>query len=192
MKADILLISLIISVGSAHATIYRSVDGQGNVIFSDQPGNGGEALDLPPVPTYTPPPAPASLAPGSSGRTPAPTAGYDRFVVVAPGDGQAFWDNAGNVEVRVVLEPGLRTEAGHRVIFYLDGEADGEAGTATSKVFENLDRGEHSVEAVIIDASGQTVQSTGKIGFQLHRQSLQSPQRKSGANPPPGNKNPKP
>ena len=45
---------------SAGAAVYRSVDAQGNVTFSDQPARGAEKVELPPVPTY---PAPAYQSP---------------------------------------------------------------------------------------------------------------------------------
>ncbi len=191
MKSSILFISLVISVSSAHATIYKSVDAQGNVVFSDQPGGNAQPLKLPPVPTYSPPPMPASVTTETTPIKLPPTPGYEQFAVVAPGQDQAFWDNAGDVEVRVSLQPALMTAAGHRLVFYLDGVAGGEPAEDTSTVFHNVDRGQHTVSAAVIDATGKTIQTTEKVRFQLHRLSLNAPLRNN--SPPPTPKpNPKP
>lgn len=184
-----LLISLAISVGSAQAAIYRSVDAQGNVVFSDQPGGDAQRIDLPPVPTYSPPTLPPPAPPSQVTPSAPAGPGYQQFSVLAPTQDQAFWDNSGNVEVTLTLEPALMTGLGHRIIYYLDGSADGEATEQTSMVFHNVERGEHSVSATLVDADGQTVVSTGTVRFQVHRQSLTSPLRKSSPAPAP---NPKP
>jgi Domain of unknown function (DUF4124) len=191
MNTSILFISVIISVSSAHAAIYRSVDAQGNPVFSDQPSGDAQPLKLPPVTTYSPPPKPAAVTSGSTSVTLPPAPGYQQFAVVAPGQDQAFWDNAGDVEVRVSLQPALMAAAGHRLVFYLDGVAGGAPVEDSSTVFHNVDRGQHTVSAAIIDATGQTVQTTEKVRFQLHRLSLNSPLRNN--SPPPTPKpNPKP
>ncbi|HQT25719.1 MAG TPA: DUF4124 domain-containing protein, partial [Burkholderiales bacterium] len=46
---------LLLGATTAHADIYKSIDSNGNVVFSDHPSKGAEKLTVPPVP-----PAPAS------------------------------------------------------------------------------------------------------------------------------------
>jgi len=178
MNRKTVLVFLVLSVGSVSAAIYRSVDEQGNTVFSDQPAAGSQPLKLPPVPIYSAP----SLSPVS----PADTAVkegrksiYSVFTVLAPGKEQAFWDNAGNVSVRLSLQPELKTGHGHRIQFYLDGKSQGQAGTALETVIENVDRGQHQVYAAVLDAAGKEVIRTPSVSFQLHRQSVNSPARKA-------------
>jgi hypothetical protein len=171
------------------AAIYRSVDSEGNVVFTDQPDANAEPLKLPAVPTYSPPPAAARATVKPNAEAEKAAAAYGRFAIESPEQGEALWENSGQVEVRLSLEPPLRNASGHRVLYYLDGKAEGDPVGALSKVFTNLDRGEHTVSATIVDADGQTVSSTGTVRFQLHRQSSLSPQRQNTPNKAP---NPKP
>lgn len=175
MKSGILFIFLSILVGSVLGAIYRSVDDQGNVTFSDQPNGVSEAVELPPVMTYPAPSFPASSPPVSDKSDKKPAPGYENFAVVSPGQDQAFWDGAGNVQVKLSLSPGLRTDAGHRVVFYLDGQSGGEPDTTLEKIFRTVDRGQHTVSAAIVDAGGAVIIETEKVTFQLHRAAVPQP-----------------
>lgn len=165
-------------MGSATAAIYRSVDDQGNTVFSDQPEPGSQPLKLPPVPTYSAPKLPP-ITPAQTSTEKDDKSAYTTFTVLAPGKDQAFWDNAGNVSVRLSIQPELKTGRGHRVQFYLDGKPQGQAGTTLDTVIQNVDRGQHQVYAVVLDASGKEVIRTPSVRFQLHRQSVNFPNRKS-------------
>jgi len=172
-------------MGSAHAAIYRSVDAQGNVVFSDQPTGNAHEISLPPITTYSPPPktetSPAT--PATTTLTLPAAASYQQFSVVAPVQDQAFWDNTGDVDVHVAIQPALNTDAGHRFVFYLDGTTEGEPVSGPATVFHNVDRGEHTVWASVVDAQGQTIATTEKVRFQLHRQALNSPLKKNKTGP---------
>ena len=58
MKKYWLVISIIMAVSPIHAQIYKWVDSDGNVNFSDKPHPGAEEIPLPKVQTYSSPQIP--------------------------------------------------------------------------------------------------------------------------------------
>ena len=52
-RTGILAAALILLTGPAAAEVYRNVDAQGNVTFSDEPSEGSEAVQVKPVTTVT-------------------------------------------------------------------------------------------------------------------------------------------
>ena len=181
MKTQIFIISLVFFQTNVQAEIFRSVDKQGNPVYSDVPGKNASPVKLKQPSTYKAPSLPASEAPAMAESKDVASA-YKQFSLLAPEDGQAFWDNTGDVRVSLALEPELKIDQGHRVQFYLDGVAQGDAVTSLSAVLNNVERGEHTVSAKLLSASGAVIKQTDAIHFQIHRQSLNFPARKK-ANP---------
>jgi len=172
-------VSLAVCLGlfsvTASAAIYQSVDKDGNVVFSDEPGTDAKPVELPPLPTYTAPkhkpvsqPTPAS---GEQATT------YESLVIQQPAQDATLRDNTGMVSVSAALEPKLNSAAGHRFQFYLDGAAAGGPVTSPSFSFDNVDRGAHQVEVAVIDSSGNELKRSGSVRFYLHRETVNSPTR---------------
>ncbi len=174
-------IALFLSAFSASAAVYRTVDEQGNVVFSDQPAKGAEKVDLPPVPTYQAPRYKLPAAVPDSGGAAEP-AYYTHFALLSPTPDETLRDNTGKVQVTLGLEPALNGAAGHRIQFYLDGRPVGGPGSSLQTVLTNIDRGEHEVSAAVIDRTGKEIVRTGPVRFFLHRHSVNFP---SGPQPAP-------
>ncbi|MCB1747782.1 MAG: DUF4124 domain-containing protein [Gammaproteobacteria bacterium] len=131
--------------------VYRWIDGDGNVVFSDTPVEGAEKIEIqePTVVPSRPVPRPVErLSP------PAPTATYEALSIVSPAD-QATIRNQREVAVSVAVQPGLDVEAGHRVQFYFDGNPYGAPARLPQTTISELERGQHSVGAAIIDGNGK-------------------------------------
>jgi len=181
MKHWFVILALL--AGSAQAaTVYRWVDEDGKVHYSDSPRPDAERVELRDPNVYS---APKNL-PELESETetePEPGAGqtiYERFSITAPEPDSAFWDNQGNFMLRLALEPGLDTEAGHRIRVSLDGEPQGTTRNLQWR-FTGVNRGTHSVSAEVIDASGKRLIRTESVSFHLHQQSINLPARQ--ANP---------
>ena len=154
------------------AAVYKSVDADGNVVYTDEPVGNARPVDLPPLSTIPPPKAftpPADIAEQDA------ATGYEKLQVVSPEQDATLRDNTGNVAVSVAAEPALDLKAGHRVQFYLDGQTAGDPGNSLKKVFQNVDRGAHTVEAAIVDQSGTELIRSAGTRFYLHRQSVNFP-----------------
>lgn len=179
MKHWFLILSLL--AGSAQAaTVYRWVDEDGKVHYSDSPRPGAERIELRKPNVYS---APKNLPKIESETETDPGADetiYQRFSITSPEPDSAFWDNQGNFMLRLALEPGLDAAAGHRIRVYLDGEPQGTTRNLQWR-FTGVNRGTHSVSAEVIDASGEGVIRTESVSFHLHQQSVNLPARR--ANP---------
>ncbi|MEZ5537231.1 MAG: DUF4124 domain-containing protein [Thiolinea sp.] len=99
----------------------------------------------------------------------AETVDYKNFKVTSPAKGEAIRANNGNVLVRLELEPALQD--GHGIVVYLDGK-QAASGDATTFSLENIDRGSHSLFAVVHDANDEVLKNTESVSFDLLRASV--------------------
>ncbi len=180
--------------GVAAATIYRTVDEHGNVVFTDVPpkdGEKGTAVQLDRPNSFEPPARTQAGATtvdqwleqqrgeaqdGSGDKHAA--AGYQSLKIVAPADDAAVRENAGNVVVMGEAQPPLR--AGDSVQVYLDGALRRTVSSTTVQL-ANVDRGTHAVQLRIVDAAGNTLVASEPVTFHLQRRSVL-------LQPPPGSK----
>lgn len=175
------LLIMLLLVGSAHAEIYKSINADGEVVYSDTRTKGAEALKMPALPTYTPPPVTEST---SKKEEPVETAVYEDFIFLKPEDNATIRNNQGIINVELKLTPALRGKRNHRVQFYLDGEPYGEPGTSIRTTMSNVDRGEHSLTASVLDTDGDAIISAAPVIVNLHRQTLYNPNHPNNPNRP--------
>ena len=97
------LMSLACSVAVA-ATVYKWVDENGVVHYSDQPHENAEKVELKAPQTY----APSKIADTQSSRAPArPASAYQSCVVSEPANDQVFM-NTDTVNAGVTIQPAVR------------------------------------------------------------------------------------
>lgn len=167
------------------ATVYRSTDAQGNVIFSDQPIDNGERVELQPLtvvpsaeaerrPDSAQSPAAATRESRSSTRVTAPFMPYSTFRIVSPQEEATLPTGyGGNVQVELEIDPELRED--HRVRLLLDGEVSQSAMHTDAFMLTNLDRGEHVLRAELIDAQGQVRHRSAPVTLYVQRASVNLP-----------------
>jgi hypothetical protein len=150
-------------------TVYKWVDAQGVVHYSDQPHPNAQKLEVRGAQTFSSLPAPQST---SSAPAEAPPSGpaYDNCSITQPADQQMLM-NVYNTTAVVQTSPPLRP--GDQVHMFVDGKQI--QGSSTSFSFPVF-RGQHSVQAVIEDSTGQIVCETASITFFVHQPSVQNPQ----------------
>ena len=145
--ALILSSSAIIFVGVAAAEFYKSVDEQGNIVYSDSPTPGAEQLDPPPISTVEGRPvkeqttegdATADEQAGDKAAKKPPTR-YTKFTIVQPRNDDTIWDNTGAIPVSLQLEPPLDTENGHSIWVYVDGSAVVRKSQSLVQPLSNID-----------------------------------------------------
>lgn len=164
----------------AGTTIYKTVDEDGNVVFTDTPprANGpSETITLT---------APNSFDPAEAGTEASnrqlwivdpeqeaeePGEFYAALTITSPADDENIRENAGNVTVTVKLEPPI-LQAGHRFRLLLDGAPAGGTNTTGSFSLSNVDRGTHSLKAEVVDESGKVLYSGSSSTFHLQRYSV--------------------
>ncbi|HEC19508.1 MAG TPA: DUF4124 domain-containing protein [Gammaproteobacteria bacterium] len=158
------LILLILLIGNASAEVYKRVNPDGSVEFSDVPGKQDDKpVPLRPMSTFTPPPVPP---PTSTPQTPSTQAKYTELRITSPANEASIRENSGTLKVSVAVKPGL--QSGHRLVLLLDGAAKAESTTGDFTL-KNVDRGEHTLSAQVVDAQGKVLISAPSVSIYLHR-----------------------
>ena len=179
LVAALLCFSLSSSAALAQGAIYKVVNPDGSVTYTDQkPHPGAQPVDLKPlsvVETEKPEPAqsPEDLdaAAGSEENKPPSPAQlrrmYSDFRISQPMDEETFW-GTGN-EVTVSWSASTPLQEGMRVMVYVDGEAMDATNGAIMLV---LDRGEHEAYAVLRDDTNRRVAATAPVTFFVKQHSV--------------------
>lgn len=162
------LMLLLISL-TVHAEVYRSVDGQGNVIFSDTSTENAEKIQLQESYIYSPPVI-VDLADDEPSQPLIELAVPDySLAITSPSQNETIRENAGNITITCSVSPALNTDRGDKLIFSLDGNLKSEAQDAASYTFTNVDRGSHVAVVSVVDKTGKVIKSSKSILFHLLR-----------------------
>jgi len=151
-------------------TVYKWVDENGVVHYSDQPHPNAQKLQVQGVQTYT---ANAGALPAPAAHEPETKASANpyRGCAIAQPQNQQNLPNAESVFIRVQTDPSLRP--GDRIFMSMDGSPLN-GGNATSISFNvtPIDRGEHIVQAQVRDNAGQVLCQTPSVTFFVQQSNL--------------------
>ena len=161
--------------GQTH--IYKIVDENGNVTFTDQsPGDGTEPMVLPELSVVSTDPVEQAEVPAVE--TPAEEAEltprelrqlYRDFRITQPAQEETFWGTANTVVIGWgVSEP---LQEGMKVQILVNGKA--QPASLDNMLAVTLDRGEHTASAVLLDAGGRRVVTAPSVRFFVQQQSIQ-------------------
>jgi hypothetical protein len=114
----------------------------------------------------------------------APASSAQDIAIVSPRNQEMVQDNSGNVTVKVQARLGPR----QRIRILLDGAPFGADSDRTTIALEGIDRGEHLLEALLLDEKDAVLATSSTITFHMWRASSQFPAR----NPKPKPKPPEP
>ena len=175
--------ALTLSAFTWAATVYKWIDSNGVVHYSDQPGPGAQRIETQsgsaaPRSKFGPP---ATLA-SKGGRRPqdndqarTTSLDYTAFEIDMPQPEQNFTEST--VPVRLRLEPQLRNA--QTLSLYLDGQlVTGQPDNATDYTLTDVPRGAHSLVAMVTDADSNASRSTPGLTFYVQRPSILAPLRK--------------
>ena len=162
-------LTAILASSLCSAEIYKYVDKDGNVVFTDKPGKGREQMHLAPLPTISLPKGNASAQKTAPPPKTKPGETYSKLLFTSPADNSAFWSGSGNFVISVEAKPPLRN--GDKFKLALDGKV---LGTNSSGAFpvKHINRGTHRASLSVVNAKGQIIQSGPSITFTVHRPSV--------------------
>lgn len=154
----------------AATKVYKVVNKDGSISFSDQPQSNAETLMVEPVATV---PAFSPLPSNSSNSVNLPNTQinsnrYSNFQIIAPAHDSAFYSGSGEVEVILDAQPKLHD--GDIVEIWLDGAKIYSGKTLQTRI-DTAARGTHSLSAKVLGASGQLFKES-TIQFTVHRPSI--------------------
>jgi len=150
------------------AEMYKWVDENGNITYSDTPPiKEAEAL-RPPTLNAIPAVKPEPKAPVAEQKPEKPTI-YTRFDITSPTNNASIRDNAGNISVSMTLNPALNTKQGHTISISVDGKDIKDKIQSSSTQLNNINRGTHTISASIKNKKGSTLYTSQTITVHLHR-----------------------
>jgi hypothetical protein len=182
MRMLLLLAGLTLSLAALPQEIYRWVDKDGIVHYSDQPGaQGAERVILVNPNTYEQEPSDLGAYAASGGEEEPEESPYTSLAIVQPTPDQVFFGADATVTVAVDLGGTLRPD--HTLVFFVNGNrraADGGAGLTLT----GLERGSYFLRASVLDQAGNPVITSQQISFHVRQPSINTPQSPQRPRPP--------
>jgi hypothetical protein len=170
------MLSLFVVCGQAYAQVYKTVDENGNVVYTDQPPkDGSPPIELKPLSVIEAPEY-ARAEPGDAQEDEPKQKSirflrkhYEGFGIVSPQQEESVWYADGPVAVAWSapnpLEPGMQVTVA----------VDGRAQPATREpvvAFVGLERGEHTATAELRDAGNRLIASSEPITFFIRQPNI--------------------
>ncbi|MFB4203846.1 hypothetical protein KBTX_01388 [wastewater metagenome] len=165
----------------AAADVYRWVDDQGQVHFSDEPHDGAEPVDVGEPTVVDSLPAPQGTGPkddadrggddSDSGTGDGAAAQTQwRIAIAAPSDEATVRDNQGKLQLVLDVRPRLSED--QRILILVDGSPYRQGPfTVTDITLSGLDRGAHELQALLRDDSGRVLARSATVTVYLHQAS---------------------
>lgn len=156
---------------SAFAQVYKTVDDQGNVTYSDQTQNDSQTMELPRSNTVPAIEVPKKITADESD-SPETSILYKSIKITSPADDTGFGHGPGNFTVSISTSPALGKNDKIRLL--MDGKTHSE-GSSTEFKLSNITRGSHTLQAVIISSTGKVLKKSRSITVHMMRPSVVSP-----------------
>lgn len=162
----------------AYSQVYKSVAPDGSITYSDGPSTPNQSPEtVTPLPTYIAPKITATPPTPTTNTKPKEPTQYQAIRILSPSPDDTIWDNSGTINVQIETQPSLNTEAGDRIVVYVDGKQTGDPAASTSASATGIERGTHQVGAAVLTSEGTTAIQSETITVHLKRHSLHSPAR---------------
>ncbi|MDX1563385.1 MAG: DUF4124 domain-containing protein [Gammaproteobacteria bacterium] len=200
LKCLIALTSLL-SAAAVAAPAWTWVDEQGRRHYSDTPVPGATRIEIAEPQTFGAPPratpstsstANSSTANSSAANSAEAGSGepfrYSVVDVISPADGDTLWNIGAELTLELAIYPALQSS--HRIDVVLDGNYVALGSRSLSVTVPDVFRGEHTVQAVIVDQDGNELARSAEIGITVQQTSLQNPNNpnfRPPGPPPPNN-----
>jgi hypothetical protein len=162
----LLIMGLTISLVTS-AKVYKYTDDDGNIHYTDiKPFDGAQEADIKPLTIVDSEPVinrkrelhKKKFSPHN----------FEKFKLVTPKSDSTIWNTAGEILASVDL--GGKLPKGHKVEFYFDGKSLGKI-KSSSHMIKEVERGEHSIFAQVLDTNNNVVKTTKRIKFYVKQHS---------------------
>lgn len=175
----LITLSMAVATNVTWAQVYKTVDEDGNVTFTDQPPkDGAKPVDLAPISVIEAPTYEQAVktdkddAKDGEGKEPSLRylrKNYADFAIVAPQQEESVWhpDQA----MTVAWNTRYQLQEGMQVTIYVDGKQQAKTTDQIIPVLQ-LDRGEHKVEAQLTDAKNRRIATAEPVTFFIRRPNL--------------------
>ena len=184
MRILLILAGLLLPLVAVPQEIYRWVDKDGIVHYSDQPGSPDAELVSVSAPNAyesdssgdSDTAAPSYEGPDDDADAPV----YDSLAIVSPTPDQVFFGS--DATVNVVAQLGGELQPDHALMFFVNGSLR-TAEDGLGLTLAGLPRGSHFLRAVVFDSNREAVISSQQVTFHVRQASIQNPQTPVPARP---------
>ena len=147
--------------------IYTWIDESGNRMYSDVPKDGAEVMQIEEGTNYSAPGSAAVKDYSTMEPKVVPSGNiYSHFAIISPANDQTIRNNNGDFQVAIDIRPKLGI--GHSIRLEMNGKVVQSAGSAFISL-ANIDRGTHTLVAIVLDADGKTLRKSKPVTIHLHR-----------------------
>lgn len=153
-----------------NSAIYKYIDKDGNITFTDKPRNTDAAYELKKINTLKIAPKSDDIVetiPQAEPAEPDKPFTYSQFVITMPSQDENFVNNGGNVVISAALSPSLRYD--HKVTLLLNGSQHDKPIKSTSFTLTGMDRGSYEAVLRITDEKGATVATSNAVSFHVKK-----------------------
>jgi len=168
-----LALSLSAALSVQAAVIYRWVDADGVVHYSDQQQPGAERIVTSAPNTAAAGPRSGSSASQATRKPPGGSVNYSEFSITSPTPDQTFF-GSDSVPIHLNLNPSLK--AGQSIAWHMNGKQLDDQRDAVSFTVAQLERGTYSVMATITDQQTGESENSNSVTFFVRQTSSLSPQ----------------
>ncbi|MDH5182523.1 MAG: DUF4124 domain-containing protein [Gammaproteobacteria bacterium] len=168
MKQRLLLLTLLPFLFAAD--VYKTEAEDGTVEYSDQPQEQPEKLDLPPILGIEPPPSSATQK-TLPGKPSVPAVSSQHISIQSPRDDEGVRSNQGELMIILHLAETLQPGRQH-IELQLDNRHLKEHFQKTQIVLPDIERGTHTLRALLVDEQGQVLARSSPVRFHLLRHSI--------------------
>ena len=149
-----LLLSVTLFTFAASAQLYKGLDEEGHVVYSDQPFENSEKFTPASLSVINAPKA-APKKKAAAVEEPAEFK-YTDFDITSPKNNETIWD-APQINIALRLEPDLNLAEGHTAWLLMDGKVVVKNNNSTSMQIGRTERGAHQLQAQVRDKEGKIV-----------------------------------
>ena len=159
---SVLLLSFLPSQAQTSSKIYKTVDENGNVSFSDQPSAQSSEVEIStPNIAQAAQPRPAKQADNT-----APEQGYQSLEITRPSNETMIPNGLVPLNVLAKISPSL--QPGHQLQLTINGSVHSTSSNGNFRV-ESLQRGQHKLQVTVIDDSGQPLKTSAIVSVFARR-----------------------
>ena len=182
MRIFLILAGLAVSLAAQSQTqeIYRWVDKDGIVHYSDQPGAANAERVILADPNAYDSESPDFASSGDETDEPPVASQYESLSIAQPTPDQVFFGS--DATVSVVADLGGTLQPDHSLVFFVNGNRR-PAAAGLGLQLTGLARGSHFLRATVLDRNGEPLISSQQITFHVRQASTQNPQSRVPARP---------
>ncbi|GIU19131.1 MULTISPECIES: DUF4124 domain-containing protein [unclassified Shewanella] len=173
MRVGLALLLLLVAT-LAHGTVYKWVDENGKVHFSDKPVKNAEVVELKENTQNNIKLPEVTALPSSRPDTDKDSEKIKYAVqIISPSEEESIRDNEGNLTIIANVEPQL--SSAHELALFMDGQQIGNTQQHGIFKLNNIDRGEHNFVVKVLSKDGKQLASTPARKVFLHRTTVNGP-----------------